>query len=300
MMSKLYRVYFKRLLDFSIALFGLICLSPLFLMISLAIKITSSGRIFFQQERMGINFQPFKIYKFRTMVENAAKLGPSVTSRDDPRITPVGRFLRKTKLDELPQLINVIKGDMSLVGPRPEVEKFVDAARMEYETVLSVRPGITDYAAIEYRDEEVIMQKYENKEKAYINKILPVKISLYKQYIYDMGLFVDLKVIFSTLLKIMPFDLSLNLLNTNINTNIQPEPALASSAPEAYQQLARFLIDPKTLLPMNPVFKYPEGASDFFNFAGNGLNEDRVMEGDFFSPSTGRSSLGSKAMELEL
>jgi lipopolysaccharide/colanic/teichoic acid biosynthesis glycosyltransferase len=133
------------------------------------------------------------------MVVDADKIGPSVTSGDDPRITEVGKFIRKTKIDELPQLLNVLKGDMSLVGPRPEVMKFVEKKRDEYKKVLSVRPGITDNAAIEFRDEETIMNQYEDKEKAYLDIILPKKIKLYYNYIDDITFLNDIKLILKTL-----------------------------------------------------------------------------------------------------
>ena len=133
------------------------------------------------------------------MVVNADKVGPSVTSGDDPRITKIGKILRKTKIDELPQLINVLKGDMSLVGPRPEVMKFVEQKKEEYNKVLSVKPGITDNAAIEYRDEETIMEQYVDKEKAYIDIVLPEKIKLYYQYIDNISFVNDIRLILKTL-----------------------------------------------------------------------------------------------------
>ena len=133
------------------------------------------------------------------MVVDAPNLGPSVTSGDDPRITKVGKVIRRTKIDELPQLLNVLKGDMSLVGPRPEVIKFVNEKKEDYKIVLSVLPGITDNAAIEYRDEERIMKQYEDKEKAYISLVLPEKIKLYKYYINNISFFNDIKLILKTL-----------------------------------------------------------------------------------------------------
>jgi len=139
------------------------------------------------------------LYKFRSMVVDADKVGPSVTSGDDPRITKVGAIIRKTKIDELPQLLNVLKGDMSLVGPRPEVMKFVSKKKDEYKKVLSVKPGITDNAAIEFRDEETIMEQYEDKEKAYIDFVLPKKIELYYKYIDNISLIGDIKLILRTL-----------------------------------------------------------------------------------------------------
>jgi lipopolysaccharide/colanic/teichoic acid biosynthesis glycosyltransferase len=195
----MYEKFGKRLFDIVASGIGLIVLFPVMLVIGLIIKITSPGPVFFVQKRVGKNFKEFNLYKFRSMVVNADKLGPSVTKGDDKRITPIGRFLRKTKLDELPQLWNVLKGDMSLVGPRPEVMKYVKERKKEYEKVLSVRPGITDYAAIEFRDEEEILNKYPDTEKAYIEIILPKKIELYYKYIDNINFIDDVKIILKTL-----------------------------------------------------------------------------------------------------
>jgi len=195
----MYRVYFKRVFDFIAAFVGLVLLLPSLALIALWIKLSSKGPLFYTQKRVGKDFKEFDIYKFRSMVVNADSIGPSVTSGDDPRITEVGKFIRRTKIDELPQLLNVLKGDMSLVGPRPEVMKFVAKKRAEYKKVLSVRPGITDNAAIEFRDEETIMNSYEEKEKAYIDIILPQKIKLYYNYVDNISFVNDLKLILQTL-----------------------------------------------------------------------------------------------------
>ncbi len=195
----MYRLYFKRVFDFIAAFIGLVVLFPILFVISLWIKFSSKGPLFYSQKRVGKEFKEFDIYKFRSMVVDADKIGPSVTSGDDPRITEVGKFIRKTKIDELPQLLNVLKGDMSLVGPRPEVMKFVEKKRDEYKKVLSVRPGITDNAAIEFRDEETIMNQYEDKEKAYLDIILPQKIKLYYNYIDNITFLSDIKLILKTL-----------------------------------------------------------------------------------------------------
>jgi len=128
------------------------------------------------------------LFKFRSMVMNAPEKGPAITIGGDPRITKIGRFLRKTKLDELPQLINVLNGDMSIVGPRPEVEKYVEMFKDDYKVILQVKPGITDYATIEFRDEEDVLKKFQNPEDGYIKEVLPKKIELYKKYIKDKGL----------------------------------------------------------------------------------------------------------------
>ena len=195
----MYRAYFKRVFDFIAAFMGIVILFPILLLIALWIKLSSKGPLFYTQKRVGKDFKEFDIYKFRSMVIDADKIGPSVTSGDDPRITEVGKFIRKTKIDELPQLLNVLKGDMSLVGPRPEVMKFVDKKRDAYKKVLSVRPGITDNAAIEFRDEETIMNSYEDKEKAYLKIILPQKIKLYYNYIDNISFVNDVKLILQTL-----------------------------------------------------------------------------------------------------
>ena len=189
----------KRLFDICASLIGLIILIPLLVPIAISIKLDSHGPIFFLQERMGRGFKPFKLIKFRTMVRSAASEGPQVTTGGDARITPMGRLLRKTKIDELPQLINVLTGDMSLVGPRPEVRKYVDMFSDEYNEVLSIKPGITDYAAIEFRDEEAVLSRYDDTEKAYIEVVLPAKIKLYKKYIRQAGFFSDTKILILTL-----------------------------------------------------------------------------------------------------
>jgi len=195
----MYKLYFKRVFDLILAFVGLILLFPVLLVISVWIKLSSKGPLFYTQKRVGKDFKEFSIYKFRSMVVDADKVGPSVTSGDDPRITEIGKFIRKTKIDELPQLLNVLKGDMSLVGPRPEVMKFVEKKRDEYKKVLSVRPGITDNAAIEFRDEESIMNQFEDKEQAYLDLILPQKITLYYQYIDNVSFLNDIKLILKTL-----------------------------------------------------------------------------------------------------
>ncbi len=195
----MYRSFGKRVFDLTASVLGLALLSPLFVIIAILIKFSSKGPVFFVQKRMGRDFKEFNLYKFRSMVADAPKKGLQITSGDDPRITKIGRFIRKTKIDELPQLINVIKGEMSLVGPRPEVKKYVELKKDEYKKVLSVRPGITDLAAIEFRDEEKLLQGYKNKEKAYINEILPRKIALYNKYIDNISFISDIKIILQTL-----------------------------------------------------------------------------------------------------
>ncbi|MCS6943764.1 MAG: sugar transferase [Geminocystis sp.] len=201
--TRFYIKFGKRWFDFVASLMALIVLSPVFIIISILIKLMDEGPIFYQQKRMGQDFKPFLLIKFRTMTVDADKIGPLVTSGDDKRITKIGKFLRKTKLDELPQLFNVIKGDMSIVGPRPEVEKYVKAYEGDYKDILKVKPGITDYATVVYSREEEILKNFENPEEGYIREILPKKIELYKKYIAEMGFKTDLKIIIDTIIKII-------------------------------------------------------------------------------------------------
>ena len=195
----MYKKFGKRVFDLIASIFGVIFFLPVFIIVPILIKIGSKGPVFFVQKRVGRDFKEFNLYKFRSMVADAPKKGLQITSTDDPRITKIGRVLRKTKLDELPQLINVIKGDMSLVGPRPEVKKYVDLKKDEYKKILSVRPGITDLAAIEFVNEEEILSKFNDKEKAYIKKILPQKIALYNKYIDSISFLEDIRIILKTL-----------------------------------------------------------------------------------------------------
>jgi lipopolysaccharide/colanic/teichoic acid biosynthesis glycosyltransferase len=195
----MYLVIGKRLFDIVATIVGGLLLIPIILPIAIWIKLSSKGPLFYIQKRVGKDFLEFDLYKFRSMIIDADKVGPSVTSGDDTRITKVGAIIRKTKIDELPQLLNVLKSDMSLVGPRPEVMKFVEQKKAEYKKVLSVKPGITDNAAIEFRDEETIMEQYEDKEKAYIDFVLPKKIELYYKYIDNISFVGDIKLILRTL-----------------------------------------------------------------------------------------------------
>jgi len=192
----------KRIFDVVAAAVGLVLLSPVFLVAAVLVKLTSAGPVFFRQERMGRGFRPFRIYKFRSMVSDAPSRGGAVTAGEDPRITRIGRFLRKTKIDEIPQLINVLAGDMSLVGPRPEVPKYVDMFREDYETILGVRPGITDLASLAFRDEAALLGRADDPEEEYVTRILPEKIRLAKQYIARASLRFDLKIIFMTMARL--------------------------------------------------------------------------------------------------
>lgn len=203
MPARLYPAGGKRAVDLALSAAGLLISSPLFLLAAVMVKLGDGGPVFFRQQRAGLNFGPFFILKFRTMTVNAEKLGAQITTGGDSRITPIGRILRKTKLDELPQLINVLKGEMSLVGPRPEVDKYVALFRQDYETVLSVRPGITDYAAIKFRNEEELLARYADPQDGYIKEILPAKIALYKQYVAGISFLTDLKILAQTALVIV-------------------------------------------------------------------------------------------------
>jgi lipopolysaccharide/colanic/teichoic acid biosynthesis glycosyltransferase len=175
----------------------------LFAVVSLLIKFDSRGPILFRQERIGQGFRPFLIYKFRTMVEDASQKGGMITVANDPRVTRVGRLLRETKIDELPQLINVLNGDMSLVGPRPEVPKYVEMFRQDYEEILKVRPGITDPASLKYRDEAAFLGNCEYSEQEYCRRILPEKIKLSKQYLRQSSILFDVSLILKTLPKLL-------------------------------------------------------------------------------------------------
>ncbi len=189
----------KRSFDIMAVVLGLVLLSPLLVVVAAAIRILSRGPIFFRQERIGRRFKPFFINKFRTMVPDAPRRGAQITCGADPRITRIGKILRKTKIDEIPQLINVLLGDMSLVGPRPEVRKYVEMFRADYAEILEVRPGITDLASIKYRDEAEILGRAADPEREYVERILPEKIRLSKEYVRNSSLWLDLMIILKTI-----------------------------------------------------------------------------------------------------
>lgn len=193
---------FKRLFDIVASCLGLLLLSPVLAVMGAAVLLGSPGPVFFRQERIGRGGKSFFIFKYRTMVRDAPKLGATITYGHDPRITAVGRFLRKTKADELPQLLNVLKGDMSLVGPRPEVPRYVEMFREDYDVILQVRPGITDLASIQYCDEAAILGKAADPEKEYVQRVLPEKIRLAKEYVRKQSFYFDLKIIFGTLVRL--------------------------------------------------------------------------------------------------
>lgn len=191
-----------RFFDIFFSAFGLIILSPFFIIISLWIVLDSKGGIFYKQIRVGKNNIDFRLYKFRSMAVDSDKKGLITVGARDSRITRSGYFLRKYKIDELPQLINVLKGDMSLVGPRPEVRKYVDMYTDEQKKVLSVRPGITDYASIEYMDENIILAQAPEPHKAYIEQVMPDKINYNMKYINNRSIKEYFKIIVLTIIKL--------------------------------------------------------------------------------------------------
>jgi len=193
----------KRLFDIIFSILALIVLFPLMVIIAILIKITSPGPVFYRGTRIGKGGKPFRMFKFRTMVVNADKIGGPSTPIDDPRLTKIGKFLKRFQLDELPQLINVLKGDMSLVGPRPEVPLYVDMmTEEEKDVILSVRPGMTDLASLWNFHEGEILKGSKDPEKTYQEKIRPKKLELQKKYVQTRSFWLDLKIILKTVIKI--------------------------------------------------------------------------------------------------
>lgn len=193
----------KRAFDLFFSALGLVIASPFFIIITILIKLDSSGPVFYRQVRVGLSNKDFKIFKFRTMHINADKLGLLTVGGRDPRVTRLGYYLRKYKLDELPQLINVLFGDMSFVGPRPEVRKYVDLYTETQKNVLKVKPGITDMASIEFRNENDILSMQSDPNQYYIDVIMPHKLEINLEYIRHRNLLKDIGVIFKTFLAIL-------------------------------------------------------------------------------------------------
>lgn len=193
----------KRLFDLFFVIPGLLILSPVLLIVALVIKLRDGGNVLFKQVRVGKNGKYFKVLKFRTMVLNAESIGNKVTTGDDPRITPIGRILRKYKLDELPQLFNVLKGEMSLVGPRPEVPEYVEFYPEEMRNiVLSVPPGMTDKASIEFVNENDLLSGSSDPVNDYKNKVLPIKLDYYVEYVNKRSLWLDFNLVLKTVVAI--------------------------------------------------------------------------------------------------
>ena len=193
----------KRIFDIFFSFLGLIVLFIPFLCIAFLISIDSKGGVFYKQTRVGKDGIDFKLFKFRSMRTDADKSGLLTVGGTDSRITRIGYTVRKYKIDELPQLINVLMGEMSLVGPRPEVRRYVDMYTPRQRQVLSLKPGITDYASIEYSNENELLGNTENPEDVYINEIMPAKLNLNLKYISEQGILTDLKIIVNTIKKIV-------------------------------------------------------------------------------------------------
>lgn len=195
---KKFTLFVKRCFDICASLFGIILFLPFYILISLLIKLTSKGPVLFKQIRVGKNGKKFKICKFRTMIVDAEKKGLQITVGEDKRITKIGKILRKTKVDEMPQLFNVFLGQMSFVGPRPEVPKYVEQYNNEQNQILLIKPGITELSSIIYRNESEELAKSSEPDKLYVEEIMPKKININLKYIKKMSLFYDIKLIFKT------------------------------------------------------------------------------------------------------
>lgn len=193
----------KRLFDIIASGLGLIVLSPLFAVLAVWIKCDSKGPVFYRQVRVGRNNRDFRIYKFRSMRPDSDRLGLITVGGRDPRVTRSGYYIRKYKLDEFPQLINVFLGDMSLVGPRPEVRKYVDMYTPEQMRVLSVRPGITSLASLRYRNENELLAQAEDPDRCYVEKVMPDKLAIDLEYVPKANLLTDIRLIFATIASII-------------------------------------------------------------------------------------------------
>jgi lipopolysaccharide/colanic/teichoic acid biosynthesis glycosyltransferase len=222
----------KRVVDIVISLLGLTLLSPIFAVVAAAIKLTSSGPVFFRQERVGRFGRPFQIFKFRTMVDGAAEKGRAITVGGDRRITALGRGLRRFKLDELPQLINVLRGEMSLVGPRPEIPRYVDMFWEEFEPILRIRPGITHRASVLFRDEETVLARARDPERCYREEVLPRKLRLYTEDLDRDGLVDDMRTIYQTVLAV-----------ARLQSLAQVEPSTVSSLAAARERRRRLVAE---------------------------------------------------------
>lgn len=195
----------KRIFDFLVSIIGLFLLIPIIGLVAILIKLEDGGPVFYKQKRVGYKGKEFYIWKFRTMVVNADKLGKPITIGQDPRITKIGYWLRKFRIDEIPQLINVLKGEMSLVGPRPEVPKYVDFYSNDMKKILDYTPGMTDPTSLSYLDEALILANSKDPEKKYIQEILPIKIKRSLEYLENSDFYSDLEVIIRTIMRLLNF-----------------------------------------------------------------------------------------------
>jgi lipopolysaccharide/colanic/teichoic acid biosynthesis glycosyltransferase len=195
----------KRFVDLALALPALVAATPLVAALAAAVKLGSRGPAFYAQRRVGRGGRPLVLYKLRTMHVDADRVGPHVTAAGDPRVTRLGRVLRRSKLDELPQLWHVVRGDMSLVGPRPEAERYVSSYRPEWRHLLDVRPGITDLASLVFRDEETLLARASDRERAYVEVVLPVKLRLALEGVASSSLVYDLGILLRTLGVVLRF-----------------------------------------------------------------------------------------------
>ncbi|HWW40683.1 sugar transferase [Pedobacter sp.] len=193
----------KRMFDVVFALLGLLCLLPVFIIVIIWLKFDSAGGIFYKQVRVGLNQKNFELYKFRTMYCGSDRSGLLTVGNHDARITAAGYYLRKYKIDELPQLLNILKGEMSFVGPRPEVCKYVDMYDSDQKRVLTVKPGITDWASIQFIDENQLLERSDDPEDFYIHTVIPLKLNQNLKYIDHHNLWIDLKIISYTLRSIL-------------------------------------------------------------------------------------------------
>jgi lipopolysaccharide/colanic/teichoic acid biosynthesis glycosyltransferase len=196
----------KRWFDVFFSFVGLLLISPFLLLIAILIKLASPGPVLYRGVRVGQHGKPFCILKFRSMIVDAEQHGGSATAGDDPRLTSIGKFLRRYKLDELPQLFNVLQGEMSFVGPRPEVQKYVDRYSEDDKAILQLRPGITDWASIWNSNEAAVLEGSSDPEKSYEELILPTKIALQRKYLQDHSRSADLKILFHTFAKLVQED----------------------------------------------------------------------------------------------
>jgi lipopolysaccharide/colanic/teichoic acid biosynthesis glycosyltransferase len=215
----------KRIFDLVLSAIGLLLSMPIMIPIAIWIKIDSSGSIFFRQTRVGQFGKEFKIYKFRTMITQAEKIGAQITIGKDPRITRSGEFLRKYKLDEIPQLINVLKGEMSFVGPRPEVPRYVALYSQEQHQVLNISPGITDLASLQFRNENEILAQAKDPEAFYIHEVMPHKIQLNLKYVAVANLITDIRIIIATILQLIVDSIMPSTFSSNIHKHHEFKPA---------------------------------------------------------------------------